>query len=45
MYGKATLFAQNLFDSDRQVMVSGNDAYIVTQQRSLLCGASVEIRF
>ena len=45
MYGKATLFAQNLFDSDRKVMIGGNDVYTATQQRSRLIGASLELRF
>lgn len=45
MYGRATLFAQNLFDSDRKVMVSGNDVYTAIQQRSRLIGAAVELRF
>lgn len=45
MYGRATLFAQNLFDSDRKVMVIGNDAYTSIQQRSLLVGVTVELRF
>ena len=44
-YGKATLFAQNLFDSDRKVMIGGNDVYTATQQRSRLVGASLELRF
>ena len=45
MYGRATLFAQNLFDSNRKVMVRGNDVYTATQQRSRLIGAAVELRF
>ena len=32
-YGRATLFAQNLFDSERRIMVGGNDIYTATQQR------------
>ena len=45
MYGRATLFAQNLFDSSRNVMVSSNDIYTATQQRPLLVGAALELRF
>ena len=44
MYGRATLFAQNLFDSSRNVMISGNDVYSATQQRPLLVGASLELK-
>lgn len=45
MYGRATLFAQNLFDSNRNVMVSSNDVYTAIQQRSRLVGAALELRF
>lgn len=45
MYGRATLFAQNLFDSNRSVMVSSNDVYTAIQQRSRLVGAALELRF
>lgn len=45
MYGRATVFAQNLFDADRKVMISGNDIYSATEQRSRLVGASLEIWF
>ncbi|MNC12470.1 TonB dependent receptor [compost metagenome] len=45
MYGRATVFAQNLFDADRKVMISGNDIYSATEQRSRLVGASLEIGF
>lgn len=45
MYGRATLFAQNLFDSNRNVMVNNNDVYTAIQQRSRLVGAALELRF
>lgn len=45
MYGRATLYAQNLFDSDRRVMINSNDVYTATQQRPRLVGASVELLF
>ena len=45
MYGKATLYAQNLFDSDRRVMIGSNDVYTATLQRSRMIGASVELDF
>ena len=45
MYGRATLFAQNLFDSSRNVMINSNDSYTATQQRPLLVGAALELKF
>ncbi|MGK9174586.1 TonB-dependent receptor [Yokenella regensburgei] len=45
LYGRATLFAQNLFDSDHKVMISGNDVYSAIRQRSRLVGASIELDF
>lgn len=45
LYGRATVFAQNLFDADRKVMISGNDIYSATEQRSRLVGASLEFWF
>ncbi|BBO60988.1 TonB-dependent receptor [Serratia marcescens] len=44
-YGRATLFAQNLFDSERRIMVGGNDIYTATQQRPRMVGAAVELNF
>lgn len=45
LYGRATLFAQNLFDSDRKTMVNGNDVYGATLQRSRMIGAALELTF
>ena len=45
IYGRATLYAQNLFDSDRKTMVSGNDVYGATLQRSRMIGAALELNF
>lgn len=44
-YGRATLYAQNLFDSERRVMVSGNDVYTASQQRPRMVGAALELTF
>ncbi len=44
-YGRATLYAKNLFDSDRREMVRSNDIYTATLQRGRLVGAAVELNF
>ena len=44
-YGRATLYAKNLFDSDRREMVRSNDIYTATLQRGRLVGAAVELTF
>ena len=44
-YGRATLYAKNLFDADRREMVRGNDIYTATVQPGRLIGAAVELNF
>lgn len=44
-YGRATLYAKNLFDSDRREMIRSNDIYTATLQRGRLIGAAVELNF
>lgn len=43
--GRATLFAKNLFDSDRYVMISSNNINTAIQQRAALYGVALELDF
>ncbi|MBQ1784186.1 MAG: TonB-dependent receptor [Gammaproteobacteria bacterium] len=44
-YGRAVLYAENLFDSDDNIMVIANDVTSPIIQRPRLIGASVELMF
>ncbi|NNS10141.1 TonB-dependent receptor [Erwinia sp. JH02] len=44
-YGRATLYAQNLFDSDHSLSISANDRTTAITQRERLVGTSLELNF
>jgi outer membrane receptor protein involved in Fe transport len=43
--GRVSVFAQNLFDSDKRVMVMNNDVSTAVIQRPRLVGAVVQLDF
>lgn len=44
-WGRTTLFAQNLFDSDKRILIPDNNKDTAIYQRPRMVGASVEVRF
>lgn len=44
-HGRATLYAQNLFDSDKRIMVFNNDISMPITQQPRLMGAALELHF
>ncbi|MCT8347469.1 TonB-dependent receptor [Photorhabdus temperata] len=44
-WGRATLFAQNLFDSDKRLLVPDNNVNSIIYQRPRMIGATFELKF
>lgn len=44
-WGRTVLFAQNLFDSDKRILIPDNNKDTAIYQRPRMLGASVEVRF
>ncbi len=44
-WGRATLFAQNLFDSDKRLLVPDNNVNSAIYQRPRMIGATFELKF
>ncbi|EKT59397.1 TonB-dependent receptor [Providencia sneebia] len=44
-WGRATVFAQNLFDSDKRILIPDNNIETAIYQRPRMLGATMELRF
>ncbi|WP_445375489.1 TonB-dependent receptor [Photorhabdus tasmaniensis] len=44
-WGRATIFAQNLFDSDKRLLVPDNNVNSIIYQRPRMIGATFELKF
>ena len=44
-WGRATVFAQNLFDSDKRILIPDNNIDTAIYQRPRMLGATMEVRF
>lgn len=44
-HGRVSVFAQNLFDSDKRIMVIDNDVSTAVLQRPRLVGVAVQLDF
>ncbi|HBO21844.1 MAG TPA: TonB-dependent receptor [Providencia sp.] len=44
-WGRTTLYAQNLFDSDKRILIPDNNIETAIYQRPRMLGATVELRF